>query len=44
MEPRFGSDFGQVRVHTDAKAADSARAVKALASKPIVEICMWRAP
>ena len=27
MEPRFGHDFGNVRVHTDAKAADSARAV-----------------
>ncbi len=31
MEPRFGYDFGQVRVHTDAKAAQSARAVSALA-------------
>ena len=31
MEPRFGHDFGQVRVHTDAKAAESARAVDALA-------------
>jgi hypothetical protein len=31
MEPRFGHDFGQVRVHTDAKAVESARAVKALA-------------
>lgn len=31
MEPRFGHDFGQVRVHTDAKAAESARAVNALA-------------
>jgi hypothetical protein len=31
MEPRFGSDFSQVRVHTDAKAAESARAVGALA-------------
>ena len=27
MEPRFGHDFGYVRVHTDAKAADSARVV-----------------
>src|SRR5712692_51863 len=27
MEPRFGHDFSQVRVHTDAKAAESARAV-----------------
>ncbi len=26
MEPRFDHDFGHVRMHTDAKAADSARA------------------
>jgi len=31
MEPRFGHDFSQVRVHTDAKASDSAKAVNALA-------------
>jgi hypothetical protein len=31
MESRFGRDFSQVRVHTDAKAAESARAVNALA-------------
>ncbi len=31
MEPRFGHDFGRVRVHTDARAAESARAVDALA-------------
>ena len=31
MEPRFGYDFGQVRVHTDAAAAKSAREVSALA-------------
>ena len=31
MEPRFGHDFGRVRVHTDAKSAESARAVNALA-------------
>lgn len=31
LEPRFGHDFSQVRVHTDARAADSARAVNALA-------------
>jgi len=31
MEPRFGHDFGNVRVHTDAGAAESARAVNALA-------------
>lgn len=31
MEPRFGHDFSGVRVHTDGKAAKSARAVNALA-------------
>jgi Domain of unknown function (DUF4157)/Putative peptidoglycan binding domain len=31
FEPRFGRDFGQVRIHTDARAAESARAVNALA-------------
>jgi outer membrane protein OmpA-like peptidoglycan-associated protein len=31
MEPRFGYDFSKVRVHADAKAAESARAVNALA-------------
>ncbi len=31
MEPRFGHDFGGVRVHGDAKAAESARSVSALA-------------
>jgi hypothetical protein len=31
MEPRFGYDFSRVRVHTDAKAAESARAVNARA-------------
>src|SRR5512134_563730 len=31
MEPRFGHDFSGVRVHTDARAAESARAVQALA-------------
>ena len=31
MEPRFGSDLSQVRVHADARAADSARSVNALA-------------
>lgn len=31
MEPRFGHDFGRVRVHADARAAASARAVNALA-------------
>jgi hypothetical protein len=31
FESRFGHDFGRVRVHTDARAAESARAVQALA-------------
>ena len=31
FEPRFGHDFSRVRVHTDDKAANSARAVNALA-------------
>src|SRR5260370_3072219 len=31
MEPSFGYDFSQVRVHMDARAAESARAVNALA-------------
>jgi hypothetical protein len=31
MESRFGHDFSQVRVHTDARAAESARALRALA-------------
>lgn len=31
MNPLFGYDFGQVRVHTDDRAAAAARAVNALA-------------
>ena len=31
MEPRFGHDFGQVRVHADAKAGESAAAIDARA-------------
>jgi hypothetical protein len=31
FEPRIGHDFSRVRVHTDAKAAESARSVDALA-------------
>jgi hypothetical protein len=31
MEPRFQYDFSQVRIHKDAKAVESARAVRALA-------------
>ena len=31
VEPRFRQDFSQIRVHTDEKAADSARAMNALA-------------
>lgn len=31
MEPSFGTDFSQVRVHTDGQAAESAQSVSALA-------------
>jgi hypothetical protein len=31
LEPRFGHDFSRVRIHTDVRAAESARAVNALA-------------
>ena len=31
MEPRFGHNFGQVRVHTDSKAVEASQAVSALA-------------
>jgi peptidoglycan/xylan/chitin deacetylase (PgdA/CDA1 family) len=31
MEPRFGHDFGKVRVHRDTRAAESARDINALA-------------
>jgi Domain of unknown function (DUF4157) len=31
FEPRFRFDFSRVRIHTDARAAESARAVNALA-------------
>jgi len=31
MEPRFGHDFSQVRIHTDAQAAETAQAVRARA-------------
>lgn len=31
LEPRFGHDFSRVRVHTDAKASESAAAVSAVA-------------
>jgi hypothetical protein len=31
LEPKFGFDFGSVRVHSDARAAESARAISALA-------------
>ena len=31
MEPRFGHDFSQVRLHADTRAADSAKAINALA-------------
>lgn len=36
MERRFGHDFGRVRIHTDPRAAESARAVNARAYTPRV--------
>ena len=42
MEPRFNQDFSHVRVHTDAKAAESARAVNALAYTVGRDIVMKR--
>ena len=41
MEPRFGHDFSRVRVHTDAQAAESARAVNALAYTVGGEYRIW---
>jgi uncharacterized protein DUF4157 len=42
MEPRFGHDFSQVRLHhTDAKGAESARAVNALAYTVGHDIVFW---
>ena len=31
FEPRFGQNFGRIRIHSDARAAESARALNALA-------------
>lgn len=42
MEPRFNQDFSHVRVHTDAKATESARAVNALAYTVGRDIVMKR--
>jgi hypothetical protein len=42
MEPRFGHDFSQVRVHTDAKAAESAWAVNAKAYTVGRDVVMGR--
>lgn len=42
MEPRFNQDFSHVRVHTDAKAAESAHAVNALAYTVGRDIVMRR--
>jgi hypothetical protein len=43
MEPPFGQDFSQVRVHTDAQAAESARAVNAQAYTAGSDIAFGRA-
>ncbi|MGB8217848.1 MAG: DUF4157 domain-containing protein [Candidatus Methanoperedens sp.] len=47
FEPRFGHDFSQVRVHTDARAADSALEINALAytaGQNVVFGAGWYAP
>ena len=44
FEPRFRHDFGQVRIHTDAYAVDSARAVHARAYTVGNEIVFGRGP
>ena len=36
FEPRFGVDFSQVRLHSDAQAAESARAVNAAVNVQIL--------
>jgi hypothetical protein len=44
MEPRFGHDFSRVRVHTDMRTAESARAVDALVLKMLWGrrlVCRW---
>ncbi len=41
MENRFGHDFSHVRVHADASAANSARAVNALAYT-VGRMSFWR--
>ena len=41
FEPRFGADFSQVKVHTDAKAAESARAVNARAFTSGSNVFFW---
>ncbi|MGH7391044.1 MAG: eCIS core domain-containing protein [Candidatus Rokuibacteriota bacterium] len=43
FEPRFGHDFSHVRVHTDDRAAESARAVNALAYTAGHDIVFGRA-
>jgi Domain of unknown function (DUF4157)/Heterokaryon incompatibility protein Het-C len=42
MEPRFGHDFSRVRVHTDAEAADTARAMHARAYTVRYDIAFGR--
>ena len=41
LEPRFACDFSQVRVHSDNQAAESARAVNALAYTVRVSRDVW---
>jgi hypothetical protein len=44
MEPRFGRDLSQVRVHSDSKAAESAQSVDALAYTSGHNIVFGQAP
>jgi hypothetical protein len=44
FEPRFGHDFSHVRIHTDAYAVDSARAVHALAYTVGHEVVFGQGP
>ena len=47
FEPRFGHDFSRIRVHTDAKAAESAKSINARAytvGHQIVFGAKWYAP
>ena len=44
MEQRFGHDFGQVRVHADSRAAESANAIDALVLHSRPACGVWHRP